>query len=382
MRRRDSCYRRRCLACKSSRAPGYPQCSATSRGLVNGNAIAIRYSGTYVSSYRWPRRPPPHHELEEDTRKPPKKMVEDIHAEEFELPEAFVSAFESADGSDARMKVVGQFFEGEEITLGQDDWVALKPNESHQVYLVGSSSLIHIERQEPDGTLYVVRPVQRKRGTIGKRALEGQVVSQLKKGRKLWLLTCKAASRLRRRVPPQEPAGDQDRVVQKDEGSASTPAIHPDEIVPETSSPKLSAVKDEGRHEEINLQAFDQLRTSLQNIRLEFWQGKFRSQPTEAISLAAKKAEDNDISGAIQAIEMTENIFARLIEQWEQDFKQAERKTRRGGAKGGDPNRFKNFKGHHLDMRSRISQTKATFRITLNWLREREMQQKREKQGH
>ena len=120
-------------------------------------------------------------------------MVEDIHAEEFELPEAFVSAFQSANGSDARMKVVGHFFEAEEITLGQDDWVALKPNGSHQVYLVGSSSLIHIERHEPEGTLYVVQPVQRKRGTIGKSDLEGQVVSQLKKGRKLWLLTRKAA---------------------------------------------------------------------------------------------------------------------------------------------------------------------------------------------
>jgi hypothetical protein len=264
-------------------------------------------------------------------------MVEDIHTEEFELPEAFVSAFQSANGSDARMKVVGQFVEAEEITLGQDDWVALKPNESHQVYLVGSSSLIHIERHEPEGTLYVVQPVQRKRGTIGKSDLEGQVVSQLKKGRKLWLLTRKAATRLRSRVPPQESGGDQDRVVQKDERLAATPTIHPEELVPETSSPKLSAVKDEGRHEELDLHLFDQLRTLLQIIRLEFWQGRVRSQPTETISLAAKKAEDNDINGAIQAIEMFENIFFRLIEQWEQDFKQAERRVRRGGAKGGDP---------------------------------------------
>ena len=47
-------------------------------------------------------------------------MVEDIHAENFGLPEAFVSAFASAHGSDARMKVVEQFFEREEISLGKD----------------------------------------------------------------------------------------------------------------------------------------------------------------------------------------------------------------------------------------------------------------------
>ena len=70
-------------------------------------------------------------------------------------------------------------------------------------------------------------------------------------------------------------------------------------------------------------------------------------------------------------------VFSRLIEQWEQDFKQAERRVRRGGAKGGDPNRFKDFKAHHLGMQSRISQTKAKFRVMLNWLREIETEQNR-----
>ena len=183
-------------------------------------------------------------------------------------------------------------------------------------------------------------------------------------------------------MPPQKSGGDQDQVLQRDERSAAAPAIHPEEIVPEVSSPRLSAVEDEGRREELDLQVFDQLRTLIQNIRLEYWQGEVRSQPTETISLAAKKAENNDITGAIQAIEMFENVFSRLIEQWEQDFKQAERTMRRGGDKGGDPNRFKDLKAHHLDMRSRISQTKAKFRVMLNWMREIETEQKREKQGH
>lgn len=304
-------------------------------------------------------------------------MVEDIHVEVFELPEAFVSAFQSANGSDARMKVVGHFFEAEEIPLGQDDWVVLKPNGSHQMYLVGSSSLIHVERHEPEGTLYVVQPVQRRRGTIGKSDLEGQVVSQLKKGRKLWLLTRKAAMRLSSPVPLQESGESKDRVERQAESSAAISAIHPEEIVPETSSPGLSAERDEDEHEELDLQVFDQLRTLLQNIRLEYWQGRVRFQPVETISMAAKKAEDNDINGAIQAIEMFENGFFRLIEQWEQDFKQAERRVRRGGAKGGDPNRFKDFKAHHLGMQSRISQTKAKFRVMLNWLREIETEQNR-----
>lgn len=309
-------------------------------------------------------------------------MVEHIHAEGFELPAVFISAFQSANGSDARMKVVGLFFESEEITLDQDGCVALKPNDAHQVYLVGSSSLIHIEREEPAGTWIVVQPVQRRRGTIGKGDLEGQVVSQMKKGRKLWLLTRKATARSRSRVPPQDSGGDQDRVVPQDEESAAISAIHPHEIVPEISSPRLSAEIDIGRREELDIRIFDELRTMLQNIRLEYWQGRVRTQPTETISLAAKKAEDNDISGAIQAIEMFENLFFRITEQWGQDFEKAERIVKRGGVKGGDHNRFKDFQAHHLDMQSRISQAKSTFRILLNRLREAETDQLREEQGH
>jgi hypothetical protein len=302
-------------------------------------------------------------------------MVADIHAEEFGLPEAFLSAFDSAHGSDARMKVVDQFFEREEIALGKEGTLELKPNEPHQVYLVGSTSLIHIEREGPAGTFYVVRPVQRKRGTIEKSGLEDKIVSQMKKGRKLWLLMRKAASWSRSDVPPRESARAPDRLTPEDESGVSVAAIHPDEIVSETSSPRLSAVEDATSDEEIDLQVFDQLRSMLQNVRLEFWSGRARSQPTESISVAAQKAGEHDISGAIQSIEMLENLFVRLIEQWEHDFHDAERKVKRGGG-AGDTAKFKTFRDHHLDMRSRISQTRTKFRIMLNWLREMETKKK------
>jgi hypothetical protein len=301
-------------------------------------------------------------------------MVEDIHAEEFGLPEAFVSAFHSAQDSDARMQVVAQFFEREEIALGQDGTLELRPNEPHQFYLVGSTSLIHIERQGPAGTLCVLQPVQGKRGTIEKRVLEDKVVSQMKQGRKLWLLMRKAASWSRGDVPL--------RLAQEDENSVSPGEIHPDEIVPETSSTGLSAVADASRGVEIDLQVFGQLRTMLQNVRLEFWNGHVRSQATETISVAAKKAEDQDITGAIQSIEALDNLFVRFIEQWEHDLHEAERRVRHGHGEAGDPAKIKALKSHHLDMQSRIAQVKTKFRIILNLLRETEAKQKRSGQGH
>ena len=95
--------------------------------------------------------------------------------------------------------------------------------------------------------------------------------------------------------------------------------------------------------------------------------------------MAAKKAQDYDLVGAIQAIEMFENVFTRLIEQWEQDFKQAERLSKRGG---GDKDRFKKFRDDHLQMQSRVSHTKAKFRMLLNWLREVDSKMNREMEAH
>jgi hypothetical protein len=311
-------------------------------------------------------------------------MDKDIHATGFELPAAFVHAFTSANGSAARMTVVGQFFEREEIALGEDNQVALKPNASHEVYLVGSTSLIHIERQESEDTFYVVQPVPHKTGMIPKDALEDQIVSQLRKGRKLWLLTRKAASPSRRDMPPREHVQESEPLIQKQETAVSTPVIRPHEIVPDTSSPRLAAVKDEGREgesEEVDVQAFGQLRTLLQNVRLQFWHGNARTQPTETITVAEHKAEHRDLKGAIQAIEMLENGFVRLVEQWEHDFHDTERRMKRGGADAGDPQEFRRFRDDHVEMKSRITYTKTKFRLVLNWLRELEAEQKREKQG-
>lgn len=309
-------------------------------------------------------------------------MVEDLHADNFDLPEAFVSAFESAHGSDARMKVVEQFFEREDIALGKEGTLELLPNEPQQVYLVGSTSLIHIERQWPAGTFHVVQPVQRKRGTIEKCVLEDKIVSQMKQGRKFWLLTRKAASRSHDDVRLRDSAPEVDRLKQEDESCVSAAVIHPDEIVPETSSPRLAAVEDVSRGGKVDLQAFDQLRTMLQNVRLQFWNGAARSQATESISVAAQKAEEHDISGAIQSIEMLENLFVRFIEQWEHDFHEAERRVKRGRGEADDPAKIKTLKNHHLEMQSRISQAKTRFRIMLNRMREVETKQKHSEPGY
>jgi hypothetical protein len=303
-------------------------------------------------------------------------MIDDIHAETFGLPEAFVSAFDSAHGSDARMKVVEQFFEREEIALDEDGTLELKPNDPHQVYLVGSTSLIHIEREGPAGTFCVIQPVQGKRGTIDKRVLEDKIVSQMKQGRKLSLLMRKAASRSYGEKRLREFAREVGQLRQEDESSVSPEEIHPDEIVPETSSTGISAVADASTRVEIDLQVFGQLRTMLQNVRLEFWNGHARSQATETISVAAKKAEEQDITGAIQSIEALDNLFVRFIEQWEHDFREAERRVRHGHGEAGDPAKIKALKSHHLDMQSRISQAKTKFRIILNQLREIETKQK------
>lgn len=297
-------------------------------------------------------------------------MVDDIRIAEFRVLESFVSAFEFAHGSEARMKVVDQFYLREEISLSEDGTLKLDPNDTHQVYLVGSSSLIHVERHEPEDTLYVVQPVQRKRGKIGKAALEDKIVSQLKKGRKLWLLTRKVTTRSRHDVPPQGSAPESDPLTPEGESCVSAVAMHPDEVVPDTSSHRISALEQVGGVEEINLQAFGQLRTMLQNVRLEFWNGEARSQPTETISVAAQKAEEHNITGAIQSLEMLENVFVRLIEQWEQDFHKAQRRVKRGSGEVGDADKFKKLNGHHLAMHSRIAQAKTKFRIMLNWLRE------------
>jgi hypothetical protein len=299
-------------------------------------------------------------------------MVDENLALEFHLPVGFVSAFELAHGSDARMKVVDQFFHREEVSLSKDGTLELEPNDTHQVYLVGSSSLIHIERHEPEGTLYVIQPVQGKRGTIGKNALEDKIVSQMKTGRKLWLLTRKVAARSHVGTPPQATVQESEPLAQEGESCVSAVAMHPDQLVSDTSSAGIPAVSQDDTGEELNIQAFGQLRTMLQNVRLEFWSGQARSQPTETVSVAAQKAEQHDITGAIQSLEMLENVFVRLIEQWEQDFHAAERRVKRGGNDAGDPKRFKILKEHHQEMRSRIAQAKTKFRIMLNWLRETE----------
>ena len=208
--------------------------------------------------------------------------------------------------------------------LARTAQLELKPNEPHQVYLVGSTSLIHIERQGPAGTFHVVQPVQRKRGTIEKSVLEDKIVSQMKESRKLWLLMRKVASPSRSDVRLRGSSRESDRLTQADESGVSGSAIHPDEIVSETSSPRLSAVEDVSRGGELDVKAFGQLRTMLQNVRLQFWNGDVRSQATESLTVAAHKAEEQDITGAIQSIEMVENVFVRLIEQWENDFREAE----------------------------------------------------------
>jgi hypothetical protein len=308
-------------------------------------------------------------------------MAEDIHADAFGLPESFVSAFVSAHGSDARMKVVEQFFDREEIALGKDGTLELEPNEPHQAYLVGSTSLIHIERQVPAGTFYVVQPVQRKRGTIEKSVLEDKIVREMQKGRKLWLLMRTARSRSLDDERRRESARESDRWTPPDESCVSASAIHPEEIVPETSAPRLSAAVHPSRGGELDLKVFGELRTMLQNVRLQFWKGDVRSQATEFISVAEHKAEEKDITGAIQSIEMLENVFVRLIEQWEQDFREAERQVKRGHGAVGDPAKFKTHQGHHMEMQSRITQTKTKFRIMLNWLRDMETKMKHGEQG-
>lgn len=303
-------------------------------------------------------------------------MAENLHADDFGLPEAFVSAFVSAPGTDARMKIVEQYFERADIALGKEGTLELKPNEPHQVYLVGSTSLIYIARQLAAGTFYVVQPVERKRGKIEKRVLEDKIVSQMKQGRKLWLLTRKAAARSQGDVRLRESAREVDRLTQEDDSFVSASVIHPDEIVSETSSPRLSAVEDESGSVEVDLQDFGQLRTMLQNVRLEFWNGDARCQPTESISVAVHKAEEHDITGAIQSIEMLDNLFVRFVEQWEHDFHEAERRVKHGHGEAGDPAKLKTLKNHHLQMQSRITQAKTRFRIMLNRLREIESKQK------
>jgi hypothetical protein len=184
-------------------------------------------------------------------------------------------------------------------------------------------------------------------------------------------------SRSRSDVQPRESARESDRLTTEDESRVAASAIHPDDIVPDTSSPRLSAADDVSKSEVLDLKAFGQLRTMLQNVRLQFWHGDVRSQATESLSVAALKAEEHDITGAIQSIEMLENVFVRLIEQWEIDFREAERRVKRGRGDIGDPAKFQAHKAHHLEMQSRITQTKTKFRITLNWLREIETKQKR-----
>jgi hypothetical protein len=309
-------------------------------------------------------------------------MVEDSHSEAFGLPESFVSAFASAHGSDARMKVVEQFFECKEISLGKAGTLELQPNETHQVYLVGSTSLIHIEREGPAGTFFVVQPVPRKQGTIEKSVLEDKIVSEMKKGRKLWLLTRTVPLRPRSDERLRELARESGRLTHDNERSVSASPIGPDEIVPETSSTRLSAVEGASRGGELDVSAFGQLRTMLQNVRLQFWSGEVRSQATESISLAAHKAEEHDITGAIQSIEMVENVFVRLVEQWEHDFREAERLVKRGRGDVGDPTKFKTHKDHHSEMQTRITQAKTKFRIMLNWLREVETKMNHGEQGY
>jgi hypothetical protein len=77
---------------------------------------------------------------------------------------------------------------------------------------------------------------------------------------------------------------------------------------------------------------------------------------------------------------MLENVFVRLVEQWENDFREAERRVKRGHDEVGDPAKFKTHKEHHLEMQARINQTKTKFRITLNWLREVETKMKQREQ--
>jgi hypothetical protein len=308
-------------------------------------------------------------------------MVEDLHADKFGLPGAFLSEFALAHGSDARMKVVEQFFECQDIVLGKEGTFELKPNEPNQFYLVGSTSLIHVEREWPQGTFHVIQPVQRKRGTIEKGVLKDKIVSQMKQGRKLWLLTPKAGLQSPGDVRLQESAQKVDGPTTAGESSVSALAIHPDEIVSETSSPRLSAGEEVGPGGEVDPQAFGQLRTTVQNVRLQFWNGNARSEPTESISVAAKKAENRDVSGAIQSIEMLENLFVRFIDHWEHDLHEAERRVKHGHGEAGDPAKLKTLKDHHLQMHSRIAQAKTQFRIMLNRLRDIESKQKRNEQG-
>jgi hypothetical protein len=307
-------------------------------------------------------------------------MVAEIQVEHVGLlPDAFVSAFASADGSDARMKVVEQFYEREEVALTKAGALPLRPNDAHQVYLVGSTSLIHIERQGPAGGWYVVQPVQQRQGTVEKKVLEDKIVSEMRKGRKLWLLRPKASWQSRPDGPQREFVRTSERLTQEDGGGPPS-AVPADDIASTTSSPSPAAVADVGTGEEVDLKAFGQLRTILQNVRLQFWNGNFRSQPTESIKVAIQKAEDHDITGAIQAMEMLENVFVRLVEQWEGDFREAERRVRRGRGDPGDPAKFRTLKEHHLEMQSRIVQAKTKFRIMFNWLRDLETKMKRREQ--
>jgi hypothetical protein len=211
--------------------------------------------------------------------------------------------------------------------------------------------------------------------------LKDKIVSQMKQGRKLWLLTPKAGLRSHGDVRPRESAQKVDRLTPASESCVSASAIHADEIVSETSSPRLSAVEDVSRGGEVDLQAFGQLRTTVQNVRLQFWNGNARSEPTESISVAAKKAEKRDVTGAIQSIEMLENLFVRFIDQWEHDLHEADRRVRHGHGEAGDPAKLKMLKEHHLQMHPRIAQAKTQFRIMLNRLRDIESKQKRSEQG-
>ena len=55
---------------------------------------------------------------------------------------------------------------------------------------------------------------------------------------------------------------------------------------------------------------------------------------------------------------------------------------KRGRGDVGDPAKFRTHKDHHVEMQSRITQTKTKFRIMLNWLREIETKMKHGEQGY
>jgi hypothetical protein len=307
-------------------------------------------------------------------------MVADIQVAHFDLPDALLRAFESAQGSDARLKIVEQYFEREEIALRKDGTLPLRANDPHEVYLVGSTSLIHIEREEA-GAWSVVQPIQGRRGTVEKSVLENKIVGEMRKGRKLWLLSRNASRQSRPEGPQRDSALTSDRLKPVDGDDVPPSDVHPDDLVSDTSSPRLTAAEDVSRNEEPDLKAFSQLRTILQNVRLQFWNGNVRSQSTESIKVAIQKVEDHDVTGAIQAMEMLENVFVRLVEQWECDFREAERRVKRGRGEAGDLAKSKALKAHHLEMHSRIVQAKTQFRIMFNWLRDLETKMKRRAQG-